>query len=285
MSEAANPVSKAIWFIETHSAQEVTLDNVAATAGISKYHLSRLFGLATGCSVMCYLRGRRLSEAARSLVEGAPDILALALDSGYGSHEAFTRAFRDWFGITPESLRARGNLEGIEIMSPIKMDETLLTELEAPRFENGRTLLIAGLSQRYDAESCAAIPAQWQRFGPHIGHIPGQMGNVAYGVVYNGDDSGNIEYLSGVEVNDFGQVPPEFSRLHIPEQHYAVFTHRGHVSGIRRTWFTILNQWLPNSGYQAAEGPEFERYGPEFDAVTGNGGFEIWIPIRGTKSS
>jgi AraC family transcriptional regulator len=280
MSEAANPVAKATWFIESHSVQELTLDEIAAAAGISKYHLSRLFGLATGNSVMRYLRGRRLSEAARSLASGAPDILALALDSGYGSHEAFTRAFRDWFGLTPESVRAQGNTKGLEIMSAIKMDESLLTELEAPRLENGRTILIAGLSERYESERCAAIPAQWQRFGPHIGHIPGQIGNCAYGVVYNGDSSGNIEYLTGIEVGDFSSLPPEFTRLRIAPQRYAVFTHRGHVTEIRRTWFTILSKWLPESGYQATEGPEFERYGPEFNPVTGNGGFEIWIPLK-----
>lgn len=71
------------------------------------------------------MRGRRLTEAARSLACGAPDILAVALDAGYGSHEAFTRAFRDRFGPTPETIRAQGNLNEIEPMEPIKMDETL----------------------------------------------------------------------------------------------------------------------------------------------------------------
>jgi len=44
-------------------------------------------------SVMRYVRGRQLTEAARCLASGAPDILAIALEAGYGSHEAFTRAF------------------------------------------------------------------------------------------------------------------------------------------------------------------------------------------------
>ena len=119
------------------------------------------------------MRGRRLTEAARTLAGGAPDILAVALDVGYNSHEAFTRAFHDQFGLTPEVLRARGNLEGIELMQPIKMDETLLANLEPPSFENLNTLLVAGLSERYTTETCANIPAQWQRFAPHLGHIPG----------------------------------------------------------------------------------------------------------------
>jgi AraC family transcriptional regulator len=275
-----NPGAKALWFIESHSTEELTLDDVANAGGVSRYHMSRVFGLATGHSVIRYVRGRRLTEAARILAGGAPDILTVALEAGYNSHEAFTRAFRDQFGLTPEALRARGNLNNIELMEAIKMDETLLTNVEAPRFEILERLFIAGLSERYNSETCANIPAQWQRFVPYLGHIPGQVGQTAYGVLCNSDDAGNTEYLSGVEVSDFSRLPAELSRLRIPEQRYAVFTHRDHIASIRRTWFTILNKWLPESGYQAAEGPEFERYGKEFDGRTGLGGLEIWIPIK-----
>ncbi len=260
-----NPVAKALWYIESHFAEEITLDDIATICGVSRYHMSRAFSLATGRSIMQYVRGRRLTEAARSLHNGAPDILAVALDAGYNSHEAFTRAFRDQFGRTPELVRAQKNLNDIELMEPIKMDETMLTNLEPPRFENGRTLLIAGLSERYTAETSANIPAQWQRFVPHLGHIPGQIGQATYGVVCNSDNAGNTEYISGVEVSDFARVPEEFGRMRIPEHRYAVFTHRDHISTIRRVWYTIYNQWLPESGYKMAEAPEIERYGPEFN--------------------
>ena len=215
VENAPDPVAKALWFIENQFAGDISLAEIAHISGVSRFHLSRAFGLATGHSVMRYVRGRRLSEAARALAAGAPDILALALESGYGSHEAFTRAFRDCFGLTPEAFRARGTLEDIELMEPLKMDETLLTHLDPPRIEAGKTLLIAGLSERYNAESCAAIPAQWQRFGPYLGHIAGQVGGAAYGVVCNSDDAGNIEYITGVEVSDFTLVPRDFSRLRI----------------------------------------------------------------------
>ncbi len=274
-----NPVGKALWYIESHFADDIGLDDVAAVAGVSRYHMSRAFGLVTGHSIMRYLRGRRLTEAARALAAGAPDILAVALDAGYGSHEAFTRAFREQFGVTPEMLRTRGTLEGVELMAPIKMDETLLTHLDAPRFENGKTLLIAGLCERYTKDTCANIPAQWQRFGPHIGHIPGQVGKVAYGVICNSDDAGNTDYISGVEVSDFARLPAEYSRVRVGEHRYAVFMHRGHISEIRRTWFTIWNKWLPESGHRVAEAPEFELYRESFNPVTGVGGVEIWIPI------
>jgi AraC family transcriptional regulator len=274
-----NPAGKALWFIESHFAQEITLEEIANVGGVSRYHMSRVFGIATGHSITSYLRGRRLTEAARALANGAPDILTVAIEVGYGSHEAFTRAFRDQFGLTPEVVRAQGNLDNIELMEPIKMDETLLTNLEPPRLVKGRTLLIAGLSERYSSETSAGIPAQWQRFAPYLGNIPGQVGRTAYGIVCNGDDAGNTEYISGVEVSDFSRVPPELSRLRIPEQRYAVFFHRDHISTIRRTWFTIY-KWLPESGHEVAEGPEFELYGENFNPATGMGGVEIWVPLK-----
>src|SRR5438045_4114346 len=100
-----NPAQKALWFIESHLADELTLDEIAAIGGISRFHMVRAFAAATGLSVMRYVRARRLTEAARALANGAPDILGLALDADYGSHEAFTRPFRDHFGVTPRLLR------------------------------------------------------------------------------------------------------------------------------------------------------------------------------------
>ena len=275
-----NPVGKALWFVESHFASDITLQDIASVGGVSRFHMSRAFGVATGHSIMRYVRGRRLTEAARSLSNGAPDILAVALEAGYGSHEAFTRAFRDQFGLTPEMVRAQRHLDNLELVEPMKMDESLITSLEPPRFENGKPLLIAGLGERYVCETSAGIPAQWQRFVPHIGHIPGQVGRTAYGVRCNSDDAGNFDYICGVEVSDFSRVPPDWYRARIPERRYAVFSHRDHISTIRRTWNTIWNNWLPESGHEVADAPDFERYGEDFDSATGTGSVEIWVPIK-----
>jgi AraC family transcriptional regulator len=275
-----NPAQKALWFIESHLADALTLDEIAGVAGVSRFHMVRAFAAATGFSVMRYVRARRLSEAARALANGAPDILNLALSADYGSHEAFTRAFRDHFGVTPEAVRASSCLDHIKLQEPILMDSTLTDNLQTPRFETSKPLLVAGLGERYNCESGAAIPGQWQRFHQSVSNIPGRVGQVAYGVCCNGDDAGNFDYIAGVEVSDFSDLPREFSSVRIPEQKYAVFTHRDHISTIRRTVNTIWNQWLPASGLKAADAPNFERYDESFDPLTGNGGLEIWVPIK-----
>ena len=275
-----NPAQKALWFIESHLAEALTLDEVAAIGGVSRFHMVRSFAAATGLSVMRYVCARRLSEAAKALASGAPDILTLALDADYGSHEAFTRAFRDHFGVTPEAVRGAKRIDHIKLQEPILMDSTLSDNLQAPRFETSKPLLIAGLGERYNHENGAGIPGQWQRFNQSVADIPGRIGPVAYGVCCNGDDAGNFDYIAGVEVSDFSDLPREFSSVRIPEQRYAVFTHREHISTIRRTINTIWNHWLPASGLKAADAPTFERYDEKFDPVTGNGGLEIWVPVR-----
>ena len=97
-----DPVGKALWFIEIELDAELTLDGISAICGMTRFGLSRIFSMSTGWPVMRYVRSRRLTRAARTLTQGAPDILRVALDAGYGSHEAFTRAFRDLFGVTPD---------------------------------------------------------------------------------------------------------------------------------------------------------------------------------------
>ena len=275
-----DPVDKALWFIESHFAEDIGLDDIAAIAGVSRFQLVRAFGYATGTSVMRYVRGRRLTEAARTLAGGAPDILAVALDAGYGSHEAFTRAFRDQFGTTPESVRADGSLCNLTPIEAILMTETVTDALGPPRFETTQALLIAGLGDRYSHNSAAGIPGLWQRFNAEVDHMAGKVSDVAYGVCFNTDDAGNFDYIAGVQVRDFSDVPKEYARVRIPSQRYAVFTHREHISTVRRTVVTIWSKWLPASGFQAADAPFFERYGPEFDGRTGLGGFEIWLAVK-----
>ena len=160
------------------------------------------------------------------------------------------------------------------------MDQPTSTPLALPCLVKADALLIFGLGQRCPCVGNAAIPSQWNSFLPHFGQIDGQIGNVAYGVIYNPDDSGNYDYICGVAVTRFPAHPPEFTRLRIPAQSYAVFEHRDHVSAIASTWKAIWEHRLANSGFQALDGPAFERYDEQFDGRTGLGGLEIWIPVK-----
>ena len=90
-----NPINSALWYIESHLRTDLSLESLAAQVNVSPYYLTRAFNHLSGLSIMRYVRGRRLSVAARALADGAPDVLSIALEAGYGSHEAFTYKHAD----------------------------------------------------------------------------------------------------------------------------------------------------------------------------------------------
>jgi AraC family transcriptional regulator len=152
-----------------------------------------------------------------------------------------------------------------------------------PRFENCKPLLIAGLRGHFAAAPWEGIPAQWQRFEPHLGKIPGQVGRIAYGLCFS--VPGGIDYLSGVEVSGTADISGEFNCVRIPAQKYAILPYEEHVSKLRNALDIIWHKWLPASGYEVARAgagaPDFfERYGEGFDPRTGMGDIEVWIPIQ-----
>src|SRR5260370_37583335 len=95
-----NPAQKALWYIESHLAQPLTLDEIAGVGGVSRFHMVRAFAAATGFPFMRDVRARRLSAAALALDNGAPDILSLAIDADNRSNTALSRAFSRLCGQT-----------------------------------------------------------------------------------------------------------------------------------------------------------------------------------------
>ena len=151
--------------------------------------------------------------------------------------------------------------------------------LGAPRFENGREMLIAGLNASYTLATRGEIPAQWERFAPAIGKVTGQIGENAYGVCWNSQPECAFDYLAGVEVSQVTGLPSDFTHVKLAARRYAVFTHSKHVSKVVDTLDAIWSKWLPESGFKPSAAPCFERYTSEFNPETGFGGTEIWIPI------
>ena len=271
-------VQRALWYIESHSGQALALTDVARAAGVSTFHLSRLFQTATGWSVVKYLRMRRLSQAAVTLAAGATDILDVALSAGYGSHEAFTRAFGDAFGKTPEEVRKQASLDGVNTVSPLRVIQEPAPLLSALRVETIGPLLLSGISHVYRASDTAGIPSQWQRlFDQRADRVPAAP---AYGVFVAGDDDGCVEYLAGHPLSRLAEARPGHHTLRLAERRYAVVRHAAHIGSIPLTWRAMMDDWLPASGLRAVDAPDFERYDASFDTATGEGGVDICVPIE-----
>jgi AraC-like DNA-binding protein len=93
-------------FIQGHIKAPITSSGIAKASGYSQYHASRLFKEETGLSPFEYIRRERLVRSAYVLRNGNPHILDVALDFVFDSHEGFTRAFANAFGITPKKYAA-----------------------------------------------------------------------------------------------------------------------------------------------------------------------------------
>ncbi|MEO0537080.1 MAG: AraC family transcriptional regulator [Cyanobacteria bacterium P01_A01_bin.123] len=275
-----NPVQKALWYVESHSRMPITLEQVAIASDVSPYYLTRAFSTIFGISLMRYVRQRRLSEAAKQLAFGVADILSLALDHGYGSHEAFSRAFKQEFQLTPGYVRSQGHVNNLTLTKAFAMTTTPTPKLQKPRIESLSQKRMIGILDRYDCKSPAGIPDQWQRFQQYLGDISGQVGQDAYGICFNFDEDSKFDYLTGVETSEKGIVPFGLLYMNLPSQKYAVFAHGGHIAEIRAVIAAIWSAGLPESGLEAAQGPTLEKYGSGFDPETGLGGYEIWVAVK-----
>ena len=98
-------IQNAIEYIEDNLQEKMSITNISSQSYFSAFHFQRLFQAITGFSVQQYIRNRRLSEAAVLLITTSQSILEIAISFEYGSQEAFTRAFVQYFGITPTKYR------------------------------------------------------------------------------------------------------------------------------------------------------------------------------------
>ena len=269
---------RALWVIDRNLGRDLSLGEIAQACGVSRHHLAHAFGEASGMSVMAYVRGRRLSEAARALAGGAGNILDVALEAGYASHEAFTRAFGTQFGASPEQVRARG-VEGLALLDPLKFADAPTASLGAVRFETASEILAVGLRGPCAFDNAEAITLLWRRFGPLFASIPGRAGDIPIGVMTPADEAGSFDYVCAAEVISLAGAPDDLARLRIAPARYAVFEHLGHVSTIRATYRGIWDDWMGRSGETAAEAVSLERHRATFDPRTGLGGLEVWIPL------
>jgi AraC family transcriptional regulator len=161
------------------------------------------------------------------------------------------------------------------------MDATQTVEL-TPRFAQGDPMRVIGLGERYDEASMARIPEQWTRLQERLSGVRGQTDPAQFGLFYQLDETPfAFEYVTGVMVADDAPLPAGLVERRLPVRRHAVFTHRGHVSGLRPLVDAIFQKWLPRSGQAAAGNPDFvEVYGDDFDPARLEGVIEVWVPLR-----
>lgn len=274
-------VDKVLWFVETNLDNPVTLQGMADALGCNRFYMAHSFATLTGQPVMRYVWRRRLSRAAQGLVAGQDSILRIALDAGYASPEAFARAFRSEFGLSPRKLRQIGGLGGITLTQPLELPAMTAQIFDGPRFETLPARVYVGPSQRYDMQTRAQIPAQWESYNVEDIRAPSPAPEEYFGLVYDfTENSGSFAYMCGQVLTPGAVVPDGFAKLTVPAGRWAKFATKGHISTMQGAWGEIMNHWLSQPGCTSRSGPSIEFYPPEFDGMTGDGGYEIWMPVE-----
>jgi AraC family transcriptional regulator len=269
-------IDRLLWQIESHLREELSVSLLSARCAIDPHHMCRVFQMATRMSVMAYVRARRLSEAAKALAGQDADVLTVALQAGYSSHEAFTRAFAGCLGVLPGTVRKARSTANLPLMEPIPMNKEMIVAVADPELRDRPAFRVVGLSAQCSFEDTSAILALWKSFSAREGEVAGAKPGAAYGVCCDADGAGRFRYVAGVEAS--GKTEG-MDFVEIPAHRYAVFTHRGHVSDLPKTVYTIWNKALPDRGLAPAKAPDFEVYDRRFDPETGRGVVEVWIPV------
>ena len=270
-------LNRVLWLVETRLSQPITLQGMAAELGVSPEWLTRSFSSAYGQTFMRYVWRRRLSRAALQLAGGQDQVITVALDSGYGSPEAFARAFRGAFGETPRDIIRRGATDGLPLQPALEtkpMNRLNLT----PVIETMPERRIVGLRRRYTMETRMAIPGQWAEYNGGGHELSDAVPDAWYGVCADFGEDGSFDYLCGQEAPR-AAVPAGWSAITLPAGRWARFATTAHISAMQEMWGEIYREWMGKDRMTPRDGPSTEYYPASFDGATGEGGYEIWVPV------
>lgn len=280
-------------YIDSHLTQKLTADLLASKAGFSTYHFCRVFRFDVGCSVMDYVRQRRLMFAAVQLSTGRK-IIDIALEYGFETHSGFSKAFRRHFGYSPEIYARFGQTTTPALPSLLEMKQYVSGGIiMEPKFVTRSAIKLVGYVLKTTSaanQNSTAIPAFW---GAYMSdgrqkklHEESFASNHAeYGACLPEDPgSGEFDYVIGVEPADGAVISPDYHVCKLPPATYAVFSSppasaADFVEKIQGTWQFIFNEWFPKSDYEYAEGcSDFEYYDDRGMSSTGKV-CDIYIPV------
>jgi len=273
--------------------QPLDLAQLAAVANFSPYHFHRVFAAWMGETLGDYLRRRRVEMAASRLAaQPRLSVLRAALSVGFGSGEAFSRAFRSRFGCSPSAWRAQrkhGQHEGKTDQawrSPGGQTDGVSTPeakaaMHVQIIERPPTRVAC---MRHTGPYGEPTGRFWQQQVAPWMATDGLMGRARYGISH--DDPSVTEpslcrYDACVQVDE-GYVPSGGALITmLPGGRYAVMPFKGNGAEIFVAWRRLLGEWLPSSRLQLDMRPCFEHYpvGSSYDASSGVFDCEICMPV------
>jgi len=265
-------IQKTLEIIENQIGDELPVDELANAAALSPFYYQRLFSRLVKKPVKTYIKLRRLSRACEALKDTDSRILDIAVECGFGSHEVFTRTFKDAYGMTPTEYRERD----VRLNNFLKPDLLLgytMIDLDVPLVSDGlvlemarRTLdasisfmgikgfvSIAGQFPHGKTTGISEPGEIWQHFNETEHEIPAKTAGRKIGVAYHDTaPDGCFPYFVGAEIES-GITSDKFQSWTLPAGEYLVCKFEAEnfdelVSVALNKAFSYMHAWQKKKG-------------------------------------
>ena len=287
MLAALNSLSDAV---EEAAAEPLDVTDVASRHGTTEHHLRRMFSSLAGMPVSEYVRRRRMSLAAADVAGSSDDLLTIAVRHGYGSTEAFGRAFRAVHGIgltdarrdggpfrSQQQLRFRLTVEGNTAM------RVRITDRPAVRLVGHATrvpLIHQGVNPHIQAHVAAIPMEEHLRLKALSNTSPEGLLQISHDLEAEGSEGSELTYMHGVAITNDTSTPDDLQSITVPAGSWAVFTTEGpHPEALQETWAATAAEWFPSNPWRLRPGPSIVavlEHNEDFTTAT----CELWQPVE-----
>ncbi|MCL2518925.1 MAG: AraC family transcriptional regulator [Oscillospiraceae bacterium] len=287
-------MNRAMDYIESNLAGEISYDRAAQIACCSTYHFQRMFSFITEVPLSEYIRRRRLTLAAFELQTSEIKVIDAALKYGYESPEAFSRAFKNLHEIMPTSARSMGVT--LKAYPRMTFSISIKGDVEMNyRIEQKESFELCGLSAEIKGKM---MPPKFMRQNHRSGqlrqmygdlgieclpedtpHTPNEPKSLIF-ALYDFKEGGTFSYMIGHNMPK-GGAPSCYETLSVPAATWVVFSSPKDPEAdpavqCKRAWSRV-SEWFATSDYEHACGPELEK---GFNLGNSEFHYEVWIPIK-----
>lgn len=274
--------------VETDREEDLDVGGFARAHGTTEYHLRRMFSALAGMPLSEYVRRRRMTLAGAELAAGAPHILDVAVRHGYGSVEAFGRAFRAVHGIGPADARRDGGplrtqptlRFRLSVEGSIPMDVTITTTPELVLVGHAARvpLIHEGANPHIQAHIASIAPQEHSRLKELNDTEPSGILAVTADIAPDAPEGTELTYLHGVSLRPTTPVPADLDVLRVEPGAWAVFAATGPFpETLQSLWAATATEWFPSNPWRLRPGPSIVRY-LEFTGTRAS--CELWLAIE-----
>ncbi|WP_260957694.1 AraC family transcriptional regulator [Pseudomonas citri] len=249
-------------YIDANFEGDLSVKTLSQVANFSAFHFHRQFTGFVGVPVSRYVQLMRLRRAAHSLAALADhSVLDAALGAGFESPEAFSRAFRRAFGITPSAFRKEPNWQVWNTVFTIPhFSRTVLMQVQIVEFPETKVAVLEHRGPSGQVNESVRKFIEWRM---QSGQSP-VASSRTFGIPYNNPDTTPphaFRFAICGEIHE-AVAPNEFGvhELIIPGGRCAVVRHMGSPDHIGETIYPIYRDWLPASNEELRDHPLFFHY-------------------------